>query len=129
MTKVVLFSLFASACFAIPAKAEDPLKIEVAVKVPATNFKVQIEEVRKVGEELWVLSRVFFEEETGGDLVIEVRDSVFVRPVGFPVKHFVMGSEWSRTDPKKETYLPKERMSDEEWKGAEVIWKRAVKRE
>lgn len=129
MTKVVLFSVFASACLAVSAKAEDPLKIEVAVKVPATNYKIQIEEVRKVGEELWVLSRVFFDEEIGGDLVIEVKDKIFVRPVGFPVKHFVMGSEWSRTDPKTETYLPEERMADEKWKDAEVIWKRAGKRE
>ena len=43
MIKVVLFSVFASACLAVSAKAEDPLKIEIAVKVPATNYKIQIE--------------------------------------------------------------------------------------
>ena len=59
--------------------------------------------------------------------MIEVRDSVFVRPVGFPVKHFVMGSEWSRTDPKTETYLPEDRMADEKWKAGDVVFSREKK--
>ena len=67
---------------------------------------------------------MFFDEEIGGDLVIEVKDKVFVRPLGFPVKHFVMGRDWNWADPKTVTYLPKEGMTDEKWKDAKVVWAR-----
>ena len=84
-------------------------------------------EARKVGEELWVLSQVTTRGDFGGAAITKIKDSVTVPATGLPVKHFVAGKTWNWAEPKTVTYLPKEGMTDEKWKAAEVFWSRPKK--
>ena len=128
----VVFSL--SFCFsagaasppvAVPPEGE---KVEVAIDAPATNYRIQIQEIRKVGEELWVLSEVSTLGGLGGAAITTVRDSVIIEKTGLPQKHFVAGKSWGWAEPKTVTYLPEgEGMTDEKWKAGKVVWARDPK--
>jgi hypothetical protein len=54
-----------------------------------------IDEVRRVGNELWVVSTVARDPDTMGAQVIStVRASLRLEAPDLPVKHFVMGKSW-----------------------------------
>ena len=104
--------------------------IEVAIQSPATNYAIEIQEIRIVGEELWVLSQVRMVGDIGGAAITEIKDKVEV-PVGesLKVKHFVAGKSWNWAEPKTVTYLTKEGMTDEKWKAADVLFQRQKKKD
>ena len=133
MNKILPFFLLA--CIASIANATKPLikqpmqSIEVAIQSPATNYAIEIKEIRKVGDELWVLSQVRMVGDLGGAAITEIKDRVEIPATGTDkVKHFVAGKSWNWAEPKTVTYLPKEGMTDEKWKAGEVVWKRPEKK-
>ena len=124
MIKISLSLILLLVGFEHSAKAED-LSIEVEIAAPGTNYAIEIQDVRRVGDELWVLSKVRITTAIGDPLPIFVRDKVEISIAGSPkVKHFITGKNWNWADPKTVTYLPKEGMTDEKWKDAKVVWAR-----
>lgn len=86
-----------------PALALEPPKaareFKVSVTTPATNYKVEIKGIYKVGEEIWVVSKVGTVGDFGGQAITKVKDAVKVEtenlPKGeFKVRHKVTGKSW-----------------------------------
>ena len=104
----------------IPPDAE---KVEIAIDAPATNYRIDIMEIRKVGEELWVFSKVSTVGDIGGDAITRIKDSVLLEKTGLPHKHFVAGKTWRWEEPKTVTYLPEgEGMKGEKWSAGKPVF-------
>ncbi len=68
--------------------------ITVELTVPDAAWTLAIEEVYKVENEIWVISRLSRPAGVMGIAVIsKVRDSVGIAP-DLPVKHFIIGKTW-----------------------------------
>lgn len=104
--------------------AEDKEKVEIAIDAPATNYRIAVREIRKVGEELWVLSEVSMAGDIGGAAITTVRDAAMVKKTGLPQKHFVIGKTWGWAEPKTVTYLAAGAEMDDKWKEGEVVFAR-----
>jgi hypothetical protein len=106
-----------------PATPEAMEVVKIAINAPATNYAIKIVEIRKVGGELWVLSKVEKKGDFGGGAITKVSDQVEIPKQGLPLKHFVAGKSWGWEDPKTVNYLPGEAMTDEKWAEGTPVWK------
>ena len=121
--RLSLIALVATLCtFAQTGIAKVPPPeqvIKIAIQAPATNYAIQIKEVRKVDGILWVLSEVRMVGEIGGAAITTIKDSIKISGTPTPTKHFVAGKSWGWEDPKNVIYLPKEGMTDDK-----TLWKK-----
>ena len=116
---------FMSLC-ALSVAAEGQ-KIAVGFDVPASNYKVQIQQVYQVGDEVWVVSKV-----TGGGFGLQVistaKDEITLdEKVEGAVIHKVLGKNWNwGKDTKTLQYVADPMALGEEMKkkDAKLIWKR-----
>jgi zinc protease len=70
--------------------------IEVTVTVPDAAWRLSIEEVYQVKDELWVISRVSRDPDAmGAQVITTLTASVKVEAAALPVKHFVLGKTWN----------------------------------
>ena len=69
--------------------------ISVVLQVPDTAWKVTITEVRRVGDELWVVAQLTRAQGMlGAQMITEAADTVTVTAPAGPVKYFVLGKTW-----------------------------------
>lgn len=96
---VMLFAFAAMAFHQTHVFAEDePAKRTVSVKcdAPATNYKIEIESVWRIGEELWVVSKITKIGDIGGAAITPLKDSVKVAAdEDLKVKHYISGKSWN----------------------------------
>jgi hypothetical protein len=102
--------------------------VQIEINAPATNYGIKILEIRKVGEELWVLSKVETYGDGGGATITEISDSVRIGKIDLPQKHFVAGKSWNWADPETVTYLAGDTITDEKWKTGTVVWRMPSKK-
>ena len=94
MVKKVLWPLVCLLC--ATAWGAEVVDITVELTVPDAAWTIAIDEVHKVGDELWVVSTVSRDPEIMGAQVIStVRASLKLDAPDLPVKHFVMGKSWN----------------------------------
>ncbi len=106
MVRLTAFSLLALAAIATADDArQKPHKLSVAFKVPASNYKATIQEVREVGKELWV--RVDVKSSGFGLTVISTaKAEATVKAPDLPVKYLVFGKTWGWKNKEKDiTFL------------------------
>lgn len=106
----------------------EQLKVKVEFDTPATNYGVAIQEVHRVGEQLWVISKVTKKGDFGGAAITRVTDTVTVEaPKDLPVVHKVLGKSWNwGKDTKSLTYVKSEKdlKKQLEKEMAKLIWRR-----
>ena len=73
----------------------DEREIVVELTVPDTTWEIAIDEVHRVGNELWVISAVAQDpDRMGAQVISKVRASLRVKAPDLPVKHFIKGKSW-----------------------------------
>lgn len=84
--------------------------ISIEISAPATNYRLEIESVHRVNDELWVVVRIGgTEDEVGGDEITELRDRVFIEPTDAPPKFKLVGAKWHwRKDDDSSQYIEDE---------------------
>lgn len=88
--------LFVAAAFGTTVAGAEERKIKVEFDAPATNYDVKIQAVYQIGDELWVVSRVFTRGDVGGAAITRVSDEVTVdADADAPVLHKVLGKTWN----------------------------------
>jgi hypothetical protein len=70
-------------------------EITVSLSVPDTAWRIKIQEVYQVGNEIWVISQLQRSSDMGGMMISRVEDRVMVSAPNLPVKHFVFGKNWN----------------------------------
>lgn len=125
----VLLFVVAASWVSSAAAAERQIKVEF--DAPATNYGVKIQAVYQVGDELWVVSRVFTRGDIGGAAITQVSDEVTIdtdTAADAPVNHKVLGKTWNwgeNTDTLHYVDADKHEFKKLlKEKGAELVWKR-----
>ncbi|MBN1675623.1 MAG: hypothetical protein JXR37_31565 [Kiritimatiellae bacterium] len=104
-----------------PAQAMQELTVEL--KVPDSAWTVEIKEVFRVGDELWVISKVERDARAVGAAVITTISSTLnVRASGLPVKHFVLGKTWSWENAEPYTFLKDREALDKQLEKASPLY-------
>lgn len=96
--KTIALVLLAAAVLSQAAigEEEEARRIVVKCDAPATNYKIEIESVWRVGNELWAVSKISKIGDLGGAAITPVRDEVSVMAdADLPLKHYISGKTWN----------------------------------
>lgn len=120
--------LIVTTIFSMSVAQAEERKVKVEFDTPATNYGVVIQEVHRVGDQLWVISKVTKKGDFGGSAITRVSDTVTVEaPKDLPVVHKVLGKSWNwGKDSKTLTYVKSEKDLKKHLKKemAKLVWRR-----
>jgi hypothetical protein len=97
---LIIMLLSATACMGMRenhATESVRQKVSVSVPVPDSGWRVTIQEVNRVGQELWVVSELRHRDGMAAQVISTVTDSVEVSADSLPVIHYVIGKNWPWT--------------------------------
>jgi len=100
MTKRIL--LLVIIFFSTTAASANEQQIKVKLTVPDTTWTITIQEIYKVGNEVWVISYVSQNPDTIGAQVISIaQTSLKIQLPDLPLKNFIIGKmwDWENTEP------------------------------
>ncbi len=104
MTKIILLPLVLF--FFTTAAGANETRITVKLSVPDTTWGITIQEVHKVGNELWVISSVSQNPDTmGAQVISEVQASIIIAVPDLPVKNFIIGKTWAWENTEPYTFI------------------------
>jgi hypothetical protein len=107
----------------------DEKNIVVRLTVPDTTWTVAIDEVYRVGDELWVISTVSQDPDVMGAQVIStVQDSLRLTVPDLPVKHFVIGKTWNWKNEAPYTFIEDLKEIERELKSGKLLYEAAKPR-
>jgi len=98
--------------------------IVVSLQAPDSAWSVRIEEVHRVGDELWALSKLSRRPGPALQVITTVTDSVELTAPALPVRHFVYGKTWGWRSHAPYTFIRgREEIADQLAVG-EKVWTR-----
>jgi len=101
------------------------VEIAVELTVPDAAWKVTIDEVYRVGDELWVISTIFRDPDVMGVQVIStVRASLKLDAPELPVKHFVTGKSWDWQNHEPYVFIDDRLQIDDKLKEGSLLYRR-----
>jgi heat shock protein HslJ len=101
----------------------DDKEITVKLTVPDTTWTVSIDEIRKVGSELWVISSVSQNPDIMGAQVIStVQASVKVEVPDLPVKYFITGKTWGWENTEPYTFITDLKQIENDMRSGECLY-------
>mgnify|MGYP007059443338 CR=1 FL=1 len=96
---VMCLLLAGTACVCLASQASAAERtIKVEFDAPATNYLVRIQEVYRLADELWVISKVMLDpnDEIGGDTITRVSEQITVEAdEDLTVVHWIVGKDWN----------------------------------
>lgn len=112
---------------AIAAGAEEK-EVQVRLTVPDAAWKITIESVHQVNQEIWVVSTVSRDPAVMGAQVIStVTASVKISASNLPVKHFVIGKTWGWKNEEVYTFIKYLKQIEKELSSGKTLYRRAAK--
>ena len=112
--------------FCTTAWGADEKEITVKLTVPDTAWTIAIEEVHKVGKELWVISTVSQNPDIMGAQVIStVHATLKLTAPDLPVKHFIIGKTWNWKNEEPCTFIENLKQIEKELKSGKLLYKAA----
>ena len=121
---LLLAALLGTSSAVEPPKGSREFK--VGVTTPATNYKIEIKGIYKVGAEIWVVSKVGTAGDIGGAAITKVSDAVKVKnadlPAGeFKIRQKVTGKSWNWDEKGDGVEHVEAKKLEEQLKGAKKI--------
>ena len=108
------------------ASAADEREIMVKLTVPDAAWTIVIDEVHKVGNELWVISTVSRNPDMMGTQVIStVQASLKMAAPDLPTKYFVIGKTWNWKNEEPYIFIKNLKQIEEELKSGKLLYKAA----
>jgi hypothetical protein len=94
------------AIFLIILSSIKSMDITVTLKVPDPSWSVKIEEVRQVGQEVWVVASLHKDSEGFAiAMITTVTDTIIVKAPPLPIKYFIIGKAWNWDNKEPYTFL------------------------
>ena len=107
------------------ARGADAREIIVELTVPDVAWKITIDEVHRVGNELWVISTVSRDPDImGAQVISKVKDSLVFEASDLPAKHFVIGKSWEWQNKESYRFIDDMGEIERELKSGERLYKR-----
>jgi len=124
MTKKMILLLVLLLCPAAVGAADK--EITVKLTVPDPTWTVAIDEVHRVGSELWVISTVSQNPDMMGAQVIStVQASLKLAAPDLPLKYFIIGKTWGWENQEPYTFIKNLRQIEKELKSGKLLYKAA----
>ena len=98
--KILVACLLVAGSAGVCLGADDPAvkrTIRIEFDAPATNYLVEIQEIYRLADELWVISKVSTDphDEIGGAAITRVSDEFTIEAADdLTVVHWVVGKNW-----------------------------------
>ena len=110
---------------AITAGAEEK-QLEVQLTVPDSAWKISIDSVHQVNQEIWVVSTVSRDPDLMGAQVIStITATVNIDADDLPVKHFVIGKTWNWENEENDTFIKDQKQIEKDLATGKVLYQRA----
>lgn len=123
MNAIKILPLLLLLCTA--ALGEDEKEITVTLTVPDAAYTIAIEEVHKVKNEIWVISKVSRDPNIMGAQVIStIGDTVKASAPDLPMKHFVIGKTWGWKNEEPYTFTKNLKDIEKDLKSGTLAYKR-----
>ncbi|MDH3358058.1 MAG: META domain-containing protein [Desulfobacteraceae bacterium] len=121
----IIFILLALIFFAtLSCTAEK--EITVKLTVPDTTWKIAIDQVFIVKNELWVISRVSQNPDImGAQVISHIQDSIRLTVPDLPVKYFVIGKTWDWENEEPYTFIKELKQIETELKSGTRLFPEA----
>ena len=104
----------------------EKISITVELTVPDSAWAITVEEVHKVNNGIWVISRVSRDPDMMAAQVIStVRDTVEINAAELPLKHLVIGKTWGWKNEEPYTFINDLRQVESDLKTSKLLYKRA----
>lgn len=111
--------------FSTTVIASNEMEITVKLTVPDTAWVISIDEVRKVNNEIWVISKVSKNPDVMGAHVIStIEASAVIDPVDLPVRHFIIGKTWDWENEEPYTFIKSIEKLESNLKDSELLYKK-----
>ncbi len=111
------------------AIAAEKKEITVKLTVPDSAWTLAIDEIHKVREEIWVISRLSRAPDAMGLQAISTRqDTVKISAPELPVKHFVTGKTWGWKNNELYTFIKDLKQIEKDLKPSKLLYKKAKKK-
>ena len=89
--------IWCSACISTPVNPSETVvdrNIEVRLKVPDMGWRIRIEEIHRMGGELWVISSLHRHPGMAAQAITTISDNIRMRLPDGPVQHVIVGKTW-----------------------------------
>ena len=124
MTKRMILPLVLLLC--TTAVYADEKDIAVKLTVPDATWTIEIHEVHKVGNELWVISTVSQNPDVmGAQVILTVQTSLKLAVPDLPMKNFIIGKAWAWENTEPYTFLKDLKQIEKELKSGKLLYKAA----
>jgi len=111
--------------FSTTVIASNEMEITVKLTVPDTAWIISIDDVRKVNNEIWVISKVSKNPDVMGAQVIStIEASAVIDPVDLPVRHFIIGKTWDWENEEPYTFIKSIEKLESNLKDSELLYKK-----
>ena len=112
--------------FCTTAWGADEKEITVKLTVPDTAWTIAIDEVHRVGNELWVISTVSQNPDLMGAQVIStVQASLRLEAPDLPMKYFIIGKTWNWKNDEPYTFINDLSQIEKDLKSGKLLYKAA----
>ena len=111
--------------FSTTVIASNEMEITVRLTVPDAAWVISIDEVRKVNDEIWVISKVSKNPDVMGAQVIStIEASAVINSVDLPVRHFIIGKTWDWENEEPYTFIKSIEKLESNLKDSELLYKK-----
>ena len=108
--------------------AADKKEITIKLTVPDAAWTITIDQVHKIGKELWIISIVSRDPNMMGAQVIStIKDTLKLVVPDLPVKHYVIGKTWNWKNKEAYTFIKNLKGIEKELKTGNAIYKKEKK--
>ena len=97
----------------------------VTCTVPSSGWSLEVDEVRRVGDELWFLSSLTRPEGLALTVISEVSAMADVYAPDLPIKHFMIGKTWNWKNEEPITFIKNRKEVAEEMDAGKLVYKKA----
>jgi len=103
----------------------DEKEITVRLAVPDTTWAVAIDEVHKIGNELWVIAVVSQNPDVmGAQVITTVEDTLKLAAPDLPVQFFVIGKTWKWENEESYNFIESLDRIEKELESGELLYKK-----
>ena len=108
------------------ALAADEKEIMVKLTVPDAEWTIAINEVHRVGNELWIISTVSRNPDIiAAQVISSVQASLKLAAPDLPMKYFVIGKTWDWKNEESYTFIKDLKQIENKLKSGKLLYKSA----
>lgn len=125
---VLMGLMLCAIALGVPVNKGDKMEITIKLKVPDAGWKISIDEIYQVKNELWVISNLRRPPMTAAQVISTASDTVKVDTPDLPFKYYVLGKRWGWENEEPYIFLKSREEIEAQLKTATLIYEKPKKK-